>query len=226
MSSLLLKWIERRNRKREVRQQLKLEERKAQREKNRAKLNSWTHREELIDINFPPLNILPRIRDLKYPLSSPVMVGNKLQHSSDQMQSKFFRLPTEIRLKIYKEYMGNHTVHLHCGYFPGDWRGGRPVDRDAYLESPSRDRLKRELEQERLKIQNLPEQWHFFHSVCSGGHNYAPVCDDWHCVRSWEKKKHLQCLYSIRNDEGYISREPFDVTTLGVMPLLLTCRRT
>lgn len=184
--------------------------------KKSAKLISWTHREELTDIRYPPINILPRCRDLESPLKAPVSIRGIPQVTFDQLQSHLGRLPVELRLAIYNELFPHRVVHLHCGYYPGDWRGGRTT------ESDWRKRNSNELLAQ-LRIQNLPSQWHFYHSMCPENRTYASSCAYWHWTEDGHDS-HERCIYHVHGQNG-TSEEPIDVQTLGGMGLLLSCRK-
>jgi hypothetical protein len=185
----------------------------------------WKHRKELLDVNRPPLNLLPRVRDLEYPLISPAMIGEQLQQTFEQEQSAFIQLPWDIRDQIYDYLFTNRTIHIHCGFWPGDWRGGRTARDGAYATGHPWQDFEPEIQ--KLKVQTLPNQWHFFHSICRNDQRFAPKAPQWHCniLRSDAGTYHNQSLYVVSSTANFRSFEPYDPTTLGVMPLLLSCRK-
>ena len=183
---------------------------------------SWKHREELLDINHPPLNLLPRIRDLECPLLSPAKLDGRLQQTFEQEQSEFFQLPVELRLEIYGNLFAHRTIHLHGGFFPGDWRGGR-IRRKSFFADIKTEEQKAEVQG--LSLRSLPNQWHFFHSTCSENRRFAPRCADWQYTLSWQDAGHRQCVYRAKSSSGLWSCEPFQTESVGAISLLLTCRK-
>lgn len=160
------------------------------------------------DINQPPYLETPRPRDLEYPLEVPAMIGSVLQQTCEQTQSGFMSLPYEMRLAIYDVLFGNKNIHLFFGYWPGTWKGGRIEDHFYTFWN-------------RKEMGELPDRWNFFHSICSTEHRYAPPAEHWHCVPS-NTRPQRECSYVTRLG----SHEPYHKDlTIGVIPMLLTCRR-
>ncbi|KAF2669761.1 hypothetical protein BT63DRAFT_423750 [Microthyrium microscopicum] len=160
-------------------------------------------RKELRDRSRPPFMPLER------PLRSQSADGSWMSSSmSEQTQSKFMQEPAEVRLAIYAELLAERTVHLWYGFWPGNWRGGRISMKSGKTLLKTRRRT------------DLPDQWNFYHSVCTGGGHYAPVAKHWHWV--WSRHRaHSKCAYG---PARHIS-EPYNTETLLVMPFLLTCKK-
>jgi hypothetical protein len=199
------------------------EKRRAEQEEHRLELSAWRHRKELLDDASPPVNdMMLRAYQLEYVQPSPGDIErseSKEQRTFDQIQSRFVQLPAEIRLQIYEAAFGDRTVHLFYGFWPGNWRGGQTwrigkSDGFYFSESASVSNM-------RANPQTLPNQWHFFHSICPQNERFAPAIGDY-----WldDGAAHQHCIYKARSNEGFVSQEPYGMETLGVMGALRSCR--
>jgi hypothetical protein len=175
-------------------------------ERNRVQTQSWMHRIELLNESRMPFNP-QRKRDLEYPLP---LSASPMQQTFEQQQSSFVQLPAELRLQIYRYLFSGRTINLYVGFWAGDWRGGRLGN---VWQSDGR-----------LSKQNLPNQWHFYHSICLNDERYAPVAPHWHCKSI--KSLHKKCFYVLYPQVSTCqSFEPCEPQKIGAMSLLLSCRK-
>jgi hypothetical protein len=172
-------------------------------------------RKELQDPNKPPYLATTRLRTLEYAVGNHSVHDPVGQKTFGQEQSALMQLPAELRISIFEAFCGNQIIHLWFGFWPGNWRGGRvSSDNSDFLWS---------LPGQKRTSKDFPNQWNFFHSICPYDASYSPAISHWHCryfVRT-ERDTHRLCAYV----NGAKSFEPYDARTIGVLPILLTCRK-